>query len=82
MPAAAEALPGTLEEATRAGLSHTELLERPLAMEVAAVYGRRRASLAALVVPALPLHLATPARPTRYGHTQSRDTETGVVVMA
>jgi DNA replication protein DnaC len=46
MAAAAEALPGLLEEARRAKLSHSELLERLLAVEVDAVDERRRLSLA------------------------------------
>jgi DNA replication protein DnaC len=48
MAAAAEALPGLLEEATKgsAKLSHSAFLERLLAVEVAAVEERRRASLA------------------------------------
>jgi DNA replication protein DnaC len=44
--AAAETLPALLEEATKAKLTHTTLLERLLAVEVAAVEERRRASLA------------------------------------
>src|SRR5262245_23617950 len=48
MAAAAEALPGLLEEATKgsARLSHSAFLERLLAVEVAAVEERRGASLA------------------------------------
>ena len=46
MGAAAEALPRLLEEARAARLSHSELLERLLAVEVEAVDERRRASLA------------------------------------
>jgi DNA replication protein DnaC len=48
MAAAAEVLPGLLEEATKASsrLSHSAFLERLLAVEVAAVEQRRRASLA------------------------------------
>ena len=46
MGAAAEALPGLLEEARTAKLSHSELLERLLAVEVDAVDERRRSSLA------------------------------------
>jgi DNA replication protein DnaC len=46
MTAAAEALPGLLEEATNTGLSHSGFLERLLAVEVDAVDERRRASLA------------------------------------
>jgi len=47
MTAAAEALPGLLEEAAKdKALSPTELLERLLAVEVDAVDDRRRASLA------------------------------------
>ena len=46
MTAAAEALPGLLEEARTARLSHSELLERLLAVEVEAVDERRRSSLA------------------------------------
>ncbi len=43
---AAEALPGLLEEARTTRLSHSELLERLLAVEVDAVDERRRSSLA------------------------------------
>ena len=46
MAAAAEALPGVLEEATTAKLSHSAFLERLLAIEVEATDERRRASLA------------------------------------
>lgn len=46
MTAAAEALPGLLEEATNTALSHSGFLERLLAVEVDAVDERRRASLA------------------------------------
>ena len=47
MAAAAEALPGLLDQATKDDrLSHSALLERLLAVEVAAVEERRRASLA------------------------------------
>jgi len=46
MTAAAEALPGLLDEATTAKLSSQELLERLLSIEVDAVDERRRASLA------------------------------------
>jgi DNA replication protein DnaC len=46
MAAAAEALPGLLEEATKAKLGPTALLERLLAVEVDSVDERRRASLA------------------------------------
>lgn len=46
MGAAAEALPGLLEEARTTKWSHSELLERLLAVEVAAVDERRRSSLA------------------------------------
>jgi DNA replication protein DnaC len=46
MAAAAEALPGMLEEATKATLSPSAFLERLLAVEVAAVEERRRATLA------------------------------------
>jgi DNA replication protein DnaC len=46
MTAAAEALPGHLEVAREAGLSHQGFLERLLAVEVAAVDARRSASLA------------------------------------
>jgi DNA replication protein DnaC len=46
MGAAAEALPRLLEEARTAHLSHSELLERLLAIEVEAVDERRRSSLA------------------------------------
>ena len=44
--AAAEALPGLLDEASAANLSHSAFLERLLATEVEAVELRRRASLA------------------------------------
>jgi len=46
LPAAAEALPGELDHARDAGLSHTAFLERLLAVEVAAADARRRTSLA------------------------------------
>ena len=46
MTAAAEALPGLLDEATGSKLSHSAFLERLLAVEVDAVDDRRRASLA------------------------------------
>ena len=46
MGAAAEALPGLLDEATNTKLSHSGFLERLLAVEVDAVDERRRASLA------------------------------------
>jgi len=46
MGAAAEALPGLLEEARTAKWSHSELLERLLGVEVEAVDERRRSSLA------------------------------------
>lgn len=46
MSAAAEALPGLLDEAHKAGLSNQAFLERLLAIEVDAVDERRRASLA------------------------------------
>ena len=46
MGAAAEALPGLLDEATTTNLSHSGFLERLLAVEVDAVDERRRASLA------------------------------------
>jgi DNA replication protein DnaC len=46
MTAAAEALPGALDEARAAKLSHPDFLERLLSVEVAAVDERRRASLA------------------------------------
>ena len=46
MSAAAEALPGELDHAIKAQLSHQDFLERLLATEVAAVDERRRASLA------------------------------------
>ena len=45
MTAAAEALPGLLDEATKAGLTNQAFLERLLAVEVDAVDERRRASL-------------------------------------
>jgi DNA replication protein DnaC len=45
LAAAAEALPGVLEQARSEGLGHTALLERLLAIEVAAVTARRLASL-------------------------------------
>jgi DNA replication protein DnaC len=45
MTAAAEALPGLLEQATTANLSSQQLLERLLSVEVDAVDERRRASL-------------------------------------
>lgn len=43
LAAAAEALPGTLEQATTSKLSHTAFLERLLAVEVAATEARRQA---------------------------------------
>jgi DNA replication protein DnaC len=46
MGAAAEALPGELDHARQAGLTHQGFLERLLAVEVAAVDERRRSSLA------------------------------------
>jgi DNA replication protein DnaC len=46
MSAAAEALPGALDQAAKDKLSHTAFLERLLAVEVAAVEERRRHSLA------------------------------------
>ena len=46
MTAAAEALPGELDHATKAKLTHQGFLERLLAIEVTAVDERRRASLA------------------------------------
>ena len=46
MTAAAEALPGLLDEAAKAKLSHSAFLERLLAIEADAVDERRRASLA------------------------------------
>jgi DNA replication protein DnaC len=46
MAAAAEALPGELDHATKANLSHSAFLERLLSVEVGAVDDRRRASLA------------------------------------
>ncbi len=46
MGAAAEALPGILDDAAKAKLSHSVFLERLLAVEVDAVEERRKASLA------------------------------------
>jgi DNA replication protein DnaC len=46
LAAAAEALPGELDHARAAGLSHTAFLERLLAVEVTATTARRQASLA------------------------------------
>jgi DNA replication protein DnaC len=46
MAAAAEALPGVLDDATKAKLSHSAFLQRLLAIEVDAVEARRRTSLA------------------------------------
>ena len=46
MATAAEALPGLLDEAIKTRLAHSTFLERLLAVEVAAVEERRRASLA------------------------------------
>jgi DNA replication protein DnaC len=46
LSAAAEALPGELDHASAAGLSHTAFLERLLAAEVTATTARRQASLA------------------------------------
>lgn len=45
LAAAAEALPGVLEQATAEGLGHTAMLERLLRIEVTATEARRRASL-------------------------------------
>jgi DNA replication protein DnaC len=45
MTAAAEALPGELDHASKASLTHAAFLERILAVEAAAVDERRRASL-------------------------------------
>jgi len=45
LAAAAEALPGVLEQASAEGLGHTAMLERLLAIEVTATEARRRASL-------------------------------------
>lgn len=45
LAAAAEALPGVLEQAKAEGLGHTAMLERLLAIEVTATEARRRASL-------------------------------------
>ena len=49
MTAAAEALPGLLDEAAKAKLGNQAFLERLLAVEVAAVDERRKASLARFV---------------------------------
>src|ERR1039458_551408 len=46
MTAAAEALPGELDHASKASLTHAAFLERILAVEAAAVDERRRVSLA------------------------------------
>jgi DNA replication protein DnaC len=46
LTAAAEALPGTLDQASASNLSHTAFLERLLAVEVTATTARRQASLA------------------------------------
>jgi DNA replication protein DnaC len=46
LTAAAEALPGALDQASASNLSHTAFLERLLAVEVAATTARRQASLA------------------------------------
>ena len=45
LAAAAEALPGVLDQAKTEGLGHTAMLERLLAIEVTATEARRRASL-------------------------------------
>lgn len=45
LTAAAEALPGVLEQASAESLGHTAMLERLLAIEVTATEARRRASL-------------------------------------
>jgi DNA replication protein DnaC len=45
LAAAAEALPGVLEQARAEGLGHTAMLERLLAIEVAATVARRQVSL-------------------------------------
>jgi DNA replication protein DnaC len=46
LTAAAEALPGALDQASASNLSHTAFLERLLAVEVTATTARRQASLA------------------------------------
>ena len=46
LSAAAEALPGALDQASASNLSHTAFLERLLAVEVTATQARRQASLA------------------------------------
>lgn len=58
MTAAAEALPGLLDEATKGRLGAQALLERLLAVEVAAVDERRRASLARFACLPSPFTLA------------------------
>jgi DNA replication protein DnaC len=58
LAAAAEALPAELERATAEGASHTAVLERLLAVEVAAAETRRQASLARFACLPAPWRLA------------------------
>jgi DNA replication protein DnaC len=53
MTAAAEALPGELDHAARASLTHAAFLERLLAVEAGAVDERRRASLERFAQPSV-----------------------------
>jgi DNA replication protein DnaC len=58
LSAAAEALPGELDQAAADGLSHTAFLERLLAVEVTATQARRQASLARFACLPAPWQLA------------------------
>jgi DNA replication protein DnaC len=58
LTAAAEALPGVLEQACSEGLGHTAVLERLLAIEVAATTARRLASLERFAALPAPWRLA------------------------
>ena len=66
MTAAAEALPGLLDEAIKAKLTNSEFLERLLSVEVDAVDERRRASLTRFASLPSPFTLADlTSRPNR-----------------
>ena len=58
LTAAAEALPGALDQASASNLSHTAFLERLLAVEVTATTARRQASLARFACLPAPWQLA------------------------
>ena len=58
LSAAAEALPGVLDEARGESLGHTAFLERLLAIEVAAATARRRTTLERFAALPAPWHLA------------------------